>query len=196
MMHHPIDERYYGTSENVDIADDIESWLKSGKFDYFLHGHMHSDRYSELQGTTHIGTDNAVGSYASPFSQGIRLVHVQDDEFVKFAYANKTQALTEGVQTAESNPIHYTSGNPYVNVSFANDNDGSSSSNSATFNYGYNHSYEGIRVRFAMKPTSKCYNATGGKIKSEFVFEGVQYIDVEFDVAKESSTTITVFETD
>ena len=62
MQHHPIDERYYGTSENVDIADDIKTWLKSGKFDYFLNGHQHSDRYSVLDGITHIGTDNCVGS--------------------------------------------------------------------------------------------------------------------------------------
>ena len=192
MMHHPVDERYYGTSENVDIADDIKSWLNQGNIDYFLHGHMHGDYYSELQGTTHIGTDNAVDLNTSSFSSGIRLVHVQDDEFAKFSYDTPDSSAF----TAESHPIYWPSGYAIVNTSFSSDNDGSSTSNTATFNFGYNHSYEGARVRFSMQPTSKCYSVTGGEIKSEFVFEGVHYVDVEFDVAAESITTINIVEAD
>ncbi|MHA1973762.1 MAG: metallophosphoesterase family protein [Candidatus Hodarchaeales archaeon] len=193
IMHHPLDERYYGTSENVDIASDILSWLKTSKFDYYLHGHMHTDVYSELQGIVHIGTDNAIGSNSSGFSTGIRLIHVQNDEFVKFSYDTPNPTA----YTAESNPVFDPDTHePMVSVSFSNDNDGSSKSNTATFTWKYNHSYEGARVRFAMQPTSKCYKVTGGTVKTEFTYEAVHYVDVEFDVTPKSQTTISITEID
>ncbi|MHA2253539.1 MAG: metallophosphoesterase family protein, partial [Candidatus Kariarchaeaceae archaeon] len=194
--HHPLDGRYYGTTEEIDIASDIKSWLNTGKFDYYLHGHMHGDYYSELSGTTHIGTDNCVGSVNTSseipgYATGIRLIHVQDDEFTKFSYDTPDSSA----YTAESNPLYDITGTiPMVSVSFSQDNDGSSTSNTATFSYKYNHTYEGARVRFAMKPSSKCYQVTGGDIKAEYLFENTYYIDVKFDVLAASSTTISVNE--
>ncbi|MHA1332051.1 MAG: metallophosphoesterase family protein [Candidatus Hodarchaeales archaeon] len=189
MMHHPLSPNYATSDESVDLRDDILNLLSTNNFNYYLHGHMHQDKYDVYNGITHIGTNNAVGVPSGEFDNyvGFRIVEMNGNNMTRFSYG----PIDAANYYAASNPPHM------INVTFDHLNDGSVSNNTAYLYNGYNHSITSAKVRFALSlpPTGKTYESNGSDI-AKYVQNSVFYLDSLVDIDAQTNVTIIIKEVD
>ncbi len=183
MLHHPLSPNYYGSGESVDMTTELLNLMNTHNVDYFLHGHLHRDRYDVYDGTVHIGTDNAVGL---PSTSGIRIIEMSGDTMTRFSHG----PVQPGLYNATSYPLLQ------INATYESSNDGTASSNTAYLSNGFNTSLPNAKVTFAMAPSGAMmrYKSDDGAILDTWVQDGIQYVEVGVELSAMTNMSINIFQ--